>query len=244
MRFAFQKIKSRAKPFFKQMIRLRENVQLRKKIFKFKRKKWGTFLFHARRKLKKRYLKYRIKNVQGYSVSAKPTKWTGFKGKYGNILQTYKRFKIFYGIFTRKSVKKIVRKVKKRKFEKQLKLALYEIMERRLDAVIYRSKFSYTAKSARQFIMHGNVFVNGNLVTNPAFHLQTGDIVQISGNKNLIRDICHRSAVRAWPHPPSHLNINYKTLQIIVGTITYQNLSTCFHFELKPENMVLDFYYH
>jgi ribosomal protein S4 len=244
MRFGFQKIKSRVKPFFKQMIKLRENVLLRKKIFKFKRHKWKSFVFHARRKLTKWFLKYRVKNIRGYSVSAKPNRWTGRKAKHRNVLFIYKRFKLFYGIFSKNAVKKIVRKVSNKKGEKQLKFLLYKVMERRLDAVIYRSKFSYSAKSARQLIMHGNVSVNGNIVTNPNFATRTGDLIHLSASRRAMQDICRRSMKRVWPHPPAHLNINYKTLQIMVGTISYQNLVGCFHFEIKPENMVLDFFYH
>jgi ribosomal protein S4 len=243
MRYRFQKIKCRAKPFFKQMIKLRENVLLRKKIFKFKRHKWKTFVFHARRKIIKRYLRYKIKNIEGYSVSAKPNRWTGRKGKHRTTLQIYKRFKLFYGLFSRAKAKRIVRAVKKKKLENQKKLLLYKTMERRLDSVIYRSKFSYTAKSARQLIMHGNVSVNGNVITNTDFALRTGDLVQLKASRHALQGIANRSAKRVWPHPPTHLNINYRTLQIIIGTIDFQNLSVGFHFEIKPENMVFDFFY-
>ena len=236
--------KNRIKPFFKQMIKLRENVLLQKKLLKFKRRKWNIYVFHAKRKLQKRYLKYKIKNIQGYSVTSKPNKWTGFKGKYRTILQIYKRFKLFYGLFYKSSVKKIIRKIKKKRDEKYLKLLLYKVVERRLDAVIYRSKFSYTIKSAKQHILHGNVKVNGNIVTNPAFPLRTGDLIQLARRSHITREILERSFKRVWPHPPSHLNINYKTLQIIVGVINYKNLSSCFHFQIKPENMILDFFYH
>jgi ribosomal protein S4 len=234
--------KSRTKPFFKQMIRLRENILLRKKILKFKKHKWKTFVFHAKRKTFKRYLKFKIRNTVGYSVSRKPNRWLGRKARHRNLLFTYKRFKIFYGLFSKKAVKKIVRKVKKMK-EKQLRLNLYTVMERRLDAVIYRSKFSYSSKSARQLIMHKNVTVNGNFVTNPAFATKIGDLIQIVCSRKVLIEIASRSHKRLWPHPPSHLHINYKTLQIIIGIIDYRDLMNCFHFDLKPENMVLDYYY-
>lgn len=236
--------KSRIKPFFKQMIKLRENVLLQKKLLKFKRRKWLTYVFHITRKLKKRYFKYKIKNIQGYSVSSKPNKWTGFKGKYRTILHIYKRFKLFYGIFHKNSVKKIIKEIRKKRTEKYLKQFFYEVTERRLDAVIYRSKFSYTIKSAKQLIKQGNVKVNGNIITNPSFPLRKGDLIQMTRRSHITKEIAKRSFKRVWPHPPSHLNINYKTLQIIIGELNYNNLSSCFHFQLKPENMILDFFYH
>jgi ribosomal protein S4 len=240
--------KSRVKPFFKQMIRLRENVLLRKKILvKFKKLKWKQYVFHANRKFFKRYLKYKIKNIRGYSVTAKPNKWSGAQSKHRNLLQAYKRFKIFYGLFSKKAVKRVIRIVKRRKAEKHVKLLLFRVMESRLDSIIYRSKFSYSSKSARQLIMHGNVSVNGNVITNPAFHTKIGDLVKIARTRENFMGILHRIYLhtydRVWPHPPSHLHINYKTLEIIVGLMTYESLATCFHFDLKPEEMVFDYYY-
>jgi ribosomal protein S4 len=240
--------KSRVKPFFKQMIRLRENILLRKKILvRFKKLKWKQYVFHAKRKFFKRYLRYKIKNIAGYSVTAKPNKWSGAESKHRNLLQAYKRFKIFYGLFSKKAVKRAVRLVKRRKAEKRLKFLLFQVMENRLDSIIYRSKFSYTSKGARQLILHGNVFVNGNVITNPAFRTKSGDLIKmvrtLESYTGILRRISLWTYRRMWPHPPSHLHINYKTLEIIVGLMTWESLATCFHFDLKPEEMVFDYYY-
>lgn len=239
------KKKSRAKPFYKQIIRLRDDVLLQKKIlYKFKKHKWKNFVFHARRKIFKRYKKFKIRNTQGYCVSSKPNKWQGLKSKHRNLLYAYKRFKLFYGLFSKKTIKNIIQKVKKVKKEKRLRLLFYNVMERRLDAVIYRSKFSFSPKSARQLIMHGNVVVNGHVTTNPAFHTKTGDLVQIASTRSVLKQIVRRTYyARVWPHPPAHLYINYKTLQIIIGAIRYRDLKTCFSFDIHPEKMVYDYYY-
>jgi ribosomal protein S4 len=227
------------------MIRLRENVLLRKKILKFKRLKWNTYLFHLNRKLTKVYLKYKIKNIRGHSVSARPNKWEGFEGKHRNILYTYKRFRLFYGVLSKKSAKRIVRSIKKRSStQNPVKLLFYKTMERRLDTVLYRAKFSYTIKSAKQLIKHGNVLVNGNIITNPTFPLHSGDLVKLAIKKHTIRGMVQRMEDGIWPHPPSNLYINYKTLEILLGEITFESMSTCFHFQVKPNNMVLDFFYH
>lgn len=227
------------------MIRLRENVLLRKKILKFKRPKWTTYLFHLNRKLTKIYLKYKIKDIRGHSVAAKPNKWEGFEGKHRNILYTYKRFKLFYGVFSKKSAKRIVRSLKKKSnTQNPIKLLFYRTMERRLDTVLYRAKFSYTIKSAKQLIKHGNVKVNGNIVTNSTFPLYSGDLVQLAIRKHTVQGMARRMDEGIWPHPPSHLHINYKTLEILIGKIDFINMSTCFHFQVKPNNMVLDFFYH
>ena len=52
-------------------------------------------------------------------------------------------------------------------------------MEQRLDAVVYRLKFVPTVFSARQFISHGHVRVNGQRVTIPSFRVREGDVIEV-----------------------------------------------------------------
>jgi small subunit ribosomal protein S4 len=56
---------------------------------------------------------------------------------------------------------------------------LIELLERRLDAAIYRMKFVPTIFAARQFVSHGHVKVNGKRVTIASFSLKDGDTVEI-----------------------------------------------------------------
>jgi small subunit ribosomal protein S4 len=56
---------------------------------------------------------------------------------------------------------------------------LIELLERRLDAAIYRMKFVPTIFAARQFVNHGHVSVNGKRVTIPSFSLKDGDVVEV-----------------------------------------------------------------
>lgn len=53
------------------------------------------------------------------------------------------------------------------------------LLERRLDAVIYRAKFVPTVFAARQFINHGHVKVNGKKVNIASYRLKVGDVVEI-----------------------------------------------------------------
>jgi small subunit ribosomal protein S4 len=56
---------------------------------------------------------------------------------------------------------------------------LVELLERRLDATIYRMKFVPTIFAARQFANHGHVSVNGKRVTIPSYSLKDGDIITV-----------------------------------------------------------------
>src|SRR5262245_3308970 len=56
---------------------------------------------------------------------------------------------------------------------------LVELLERRLDAVIYRMKFVPTVFAARQFVNHGHVKVNGRRVTISSYRVKVGDLVEL-----------------------------------------------------------------
>ena len=56
---------------------------------------------------------------------------------------------------------------------------LIGLLERRLDALVYRAKFVPTVFAARQFVSHGHVSVNGRRVTIPSIRLKVGDIVEV-----------------------------------------------------------------
>ena len=56
---------------------------------------------------------------------------------------------------------------------------LIGLLERRLDAVVYRAKFVSTIFAARQFINHGHIKVNGRRVNIPSFRCKVGDLVEV-----------------------------------------------------------------
>ena len=56
---------------------------------------------------------------------------------------------------------------------------LIEILERRLDAVVYRAKFVPTVFSARQFVNHGHIKVNGRRVNIPSYLVKDGDVIEV-----------------------------------------------------------------
>ena len=53
------------------------------------------------------------------------------------------------------------------------------LLERRLDAVVYRAKFVPTVFAARQFVNHGHIKVNGRRVTIPSYQVKVGDTVEV-----------------------------------------------------------------
>ncbi len=57
--------------------------------------------------------------------------------------------------------------------------ALLQLLERRLDNVVYRLGFAVTRRQARQFVVHGHILVNGRKVNVPAYEVEPGDIIEI-----------------------------------------------------------------
>jgi small subunit ribosomal protein S4 len=56
---------------------------------------------------------------------------------------------------------------------------LIGLLERRLDAAVYRAKFAPTPFAARQLINHGHIKVNGRRVTIPSYRLKAGDVFEV-----------------------------------------------------------------
>lgn len=208
------KKKNRFKPIFKPLIRLRENVQHRRKIFNFKKKKWERFLKICAKKLR-RYNKFKSFDHYKYFVTKHRSRGNSYNKRFRNTLQAGKKLRLFYGNLLKKYLKKKIHltlKKKKLKFHRVNVFLSY--FEKRLDTVIYRAKFAPTLQSARQLISHGKVCVNKVKINNKAYSIEKGDIVSLNFTCfNLYEN--HIIKTIKWPVPPKHLLINYKTLQII-----------------------------
>jgi len=56
---------------------------------------------------------------------------------------------------------------------------LIGLLERRLDAVVYRAKFVPTVFAARQFVSHKHILVNGKSVNVPSYQVKEGDVIEV-----------------------------------------------------------------
>ena len=63
---------------------------------------------------------------------------------------------------------------------------LLQLLERRLDNVVYRSGFTPTRAMARQLVVHNHVLVNGKVVNRPAYQIELGQIVTLSSKAMMI----------------------------------------------------------
>ena len=96
---------------------------------------------------------------------------------YGTQLQAKQKLKSYYGNINERQFRNVYRKAIMKKGDTAENLI--GLLERRLDAVIYRAKFSSTIFSSRQFINHGHVKVNGKKVNISSYLLGEEDTIEI-----------------------------------------------------------------
>ena len=102
------------------------------------------------------------------------------KGKlsdFGMQLRAKQKLKGYYGDLTEKQFRRIYGEAERVKGDTGENLI--GLLERRLDAVVYRAKFVPTVFAARQFVNHGHVTVNGKKVNIPSYRVKEGDIVEV-----------------------------------------------------------------
>jgi small subunit ribosomal protein S4 len=102
------------------------------------------------------------------------------KGKmsdFGIQLRAKQKLKGYYGDLTEKQFRKIYDEAERQRGDTSE--LLIGLLERRLDAVVYRAKFVPTIFSARQFVNHGHVAVNGRRVNIASYRVKEGDVVSV-----------------------------------------------------------------
>ena len=67
-------------------------------------------------------------------------------------------------------------------------LTLLQLLETRLDTVVYRSGLSLTQNQARQFVTHGHVTVNGKKASIPSYHVSVGDSLAVESKLRQLVD--------------------------------------------------------
>ncbi len=136
--------------------------------------------------------KHRLARREGHNVLEKtsaslarrlnvPPGMHGPKGKgktseFGRQLREKQKAKRIYGLLEGQF---------RRYFDEALKVkgktgeALLQLLERRLDNVVYRLGFAPSRAMARQLVSHGHILVNGKVVNIPSFRLRVDDVIAL-----------------------------------------------------------------
>ena len=102
------------------------------------------------------------------------------KGKmsdFGLQLRAKQKLKGYYGDITEKQFRRVFADAERRRGDTSE--IMIGLLERRLDAVVYRAKFVPTIFAARQFVNHGHVLVNGSRVDIPSYRVREGDEIAL-----------------------------------------------------------------
>ncbi|ACZ43160.1 ribosomal protein S4 [Thermobaculum terrenum ATCC BAA-798] len=108
----------------------------------------------------------------------------GFKGgrrrrlsEYGMQLFEKQKAKAYYGVHERQF---------QRYYQQAERMPgntghnLLQLIERRLDNVVYRLGFARTRPMARQLVVHGHVRVNGQKVDRPSYQVKPGEVITLT----------------------------------------------------------------
>lgn len=113
---------------------------------------------------------------------------------------------------------------------------MLQMLESRLDNVLYRAGFAITRKQARQIVNHAHVLVNGKKVDVPSYLLKAGDVVTVKeSSKNFVKSVKESIDLAlnfAW------IKVDYDNLQITFDRVPERE-------EMDPEfkeQLVIEYY--
>ena len=156
---------------------------------------------------------------------------------FGTQLQAKQKLKGYYGNITEKQFRRLYAEAVRRRGD-TIEI-LIGILEQRLDAVIYRLKFVPTVFSARQFISHGHILVNGKRVTIPSFRVREGDVVEVRGKSREIPMV-----LEAMESPerdvPEYMEVDYGKMRGSLVRVP-QFAEVPYPVQMEP-NLVVEFY--
>jgi small subunit ribosomal protein S4 len=136
--------------------------------------------------------------------------------EYGIRLQEKQKLRYNYGV----SEKQLFSYVKEaRRLPGATGTLVLQLLEMRLDNIIFRLGFAPTLPAARQLVNHGAIYVNGRRVDIPSFQCKINDVINVSQKTN-IRQIIGENLTKAQQILPTFLeldesNLSGKVLRII-----------------------------
>jgi small subunit ribosomal protein S4 len=101
----------------------------------------------------------------------------GTVSDFGQQLKAKQKLKGYYGNINERQFNRVYKEAARLKGSTSEHLI--GLLERRLDAIVYRAKFVPTVFSARQFVSHGHILVNGKRVNIPSYRCRVGDVVEV-----------------------------------------------------------------
>ena len=129
---------------------------------------------------------------------------------FGTQLMAKQKLKGYYGNIGEKQFRKLYDEAVRRRGDTSENLI--ELLERRLDAVVYRMKFAPTPFAARQVVNHGHVQVNGRRVNIASFQVKDNDVISIK-EKSRDMALILEAAQSNERDIPEYLSVDHKEMK-------------------------------
>jgi small subunit ribosomal protein S4 len=152
-------------------------------------------------------------------------------------LMAKQKLKGYYGNIGEKQFRKYYDEAVRRKGDTGENLI--ELLERRLDAVIYRMKFAITPFAARQFINHGHVTVNGRKVNISSFQVRNDDVIEVREKSKQLAVVLD-AVQSAERDVPDYMEVDHRSMKGRFGRAP-KLTDVPYPVSMEP-NLVVEFY--
>jgi small subunit ribosomal protein S4 len=136
---------------------------------------------------------------------------------YGKQLREKQKLRRTYGVLERQFRRYYEAASRKRGVTGEM---LLQMLERRLDNVVYRMGFAVNRLASRQLVTHGHVRVNGRKVDIPSYEVKVGDRIEVKEKsrglaliKYAVETLARRGGVPAW------LEVNHEALSGVFAKV-------------------------
>lgn len=156
---------------------------------------------------------------------------------YGIQLTAKQKLKGYYGNIGEKQFRNIFEKANSKRGDTVENLI--ELLERRLDSVVYRLCFVPTVFAARQFVNHGHILVNGKRVNIPSYIVNEGDVIEVRAKSREIPMVMEATKT-GERDVPDYMDVDHKAMK---GTFLRAPKLADVPYPVQMEpNLVIEFY--
>jgi small subunit ribosomal protein S4 len=162
------------------------------------------------------------------------------KGKlsdYGVQLRAKQKLRGYYGNISERQFRGIYQEAIRMKGDSGAHMI--GLLERRLDAVVYRAKLVPTVFAARQFINHGHVKVNGRRVTIPSYRVKVDDVVEVKDKSKQLALVLEATAL-AERDVPDYIEVDHSKMTAKLARIPTLT-DVPYPVQMEP-HLVVEFY--
>ena len=156
---------------------------------------------------------------------------------FGQQLRAKQKLKGYYGNITERQFRKIYEEASR--LRGSTSEQLIGLLERRLDAVVYRAKVVATVFASRQFVSNGHVSVNGRKVDICSFRCKVGDLIEVKEPSRQLTIVLE--AIKSSERDtPDYLEVDHNKMTAKVLRIPALS-DVPFPVQMEP-NLVVEFY--